>query len=114
MKKGIFSLAMLAVLISSGVILVSCGNERTLVGRWELHDDTNAPRGIVDGFEFISDGTGTMEGSRITWSAEDGRITIRNPPWGSQTVEYELSRSTLTLFHNRAANSFAVYRRVRQ
>ena len=93
MARRIFGLAMLAVLLSFGVILVSCSSERQLVGRWE---DVYGG-GFLD---FFSDGRGSWDGDAFTWSADRGRLLIVFG-WGdSETFDFEVSRSTLTFLYD--------------
>ena len=88
MARGIFGLAMLAVLLSFGMVLVGCSSERQLLGRWQGSDGT---------VEFFSDGRGSFDGDTFGWTVSRGRVRLDFGSWQYETVRFRVSGSTLTL-----------------
>ncbi|MDR2516680.1 MAG: hypothetical protein LBC88_04780, partial [Spirochaetaceae bacterium] len=72
----------------------ACGGS-SLVGRWELDKNGTYPRDSVEKIEFLSDGTGSMDGIKIEWKAEKGRVMVS--AFGqAQTESYKISGSKVT------------------
>jgi hypothetical protein len=124
MRNMVLVLGKVAVPLFFGVVLASCSRDPRLVGRWELVNATNAPLIVANEIEFFSNGTGRIimgEGllrltETFTWTARNRRLNMESSIFGltlMQTLDYELSGSTLTFFYDRATNSHSVYRRVR-
>jgi hypothetical protein len=88
MKRKITGLLCLTVL----ALLVSCGGGKSaLVGRWLLVEGR-----AFDSAEFLTDGTGIVDGNEVSWKVEKNRLFVSQ----SQQVlsfDYQLAGSKLTL-----------------
>jgi hypothetical protein len=83
-----------------------------LVGRWELDKNGTYPRDSVEKIEFLSDGTGSMDGMKIEWKAEKGRVMIS--AFGqAQTQNYKISGSKVIFCDDDGGNE-AYYNRVKK
>ena len=123
MNKKIRALALLVAVLAIGMTFLGCGNDTNrLVGTWVLTNTNNPPSGWVTAteIELFRDGTGRMNfGERsgfgilaLTWTAEGGRL--RYEIMGQFIIlDYEIRGSSLTLYNDRATNSFSVYERRR-
>jgi hypothetical protein len=91
MTNKIFKTEMTVIALVLIFVFVSCGgNNSKLAGNWVDEDGE-----II--LELFKDGTGRMEGERITWKDEKNRLIITDEEWGdSETFYYKLSGSTLT------------------
>jgi len=92
--KGKFILVFGILLISS---LISFGCSGTsispLVGKWAEEND---PKDVV--LEFFKDGSGIVDGSKVTWTAsENGQLTFKDTDGRTESYVYEISGSILTL-----------------
>jgi hypothetical protein len=93
MGKGKTVSAIIAMLLLLGIIaaITGCGGRSALIGRWE-------EEGMPDGetLEFFKDGTADLDGMPVEWNVKKGKLTVS--AFGmSQTINYEISGSTLTL-----------------
>ena len=82
---------MATFLASVAALLVATGPhlDRRLVGTWASGGET---------FMVLkADGTGSMEGSTVRWTAADGVLSVSAPGGGADRVGYEVVGTTLTL-----------------
>ena len=88
MNKKLVFLAMLVSLLACSLVFFSCGGDSSkLVGNWESEEDGSV-------FELFKDGTGNMDGTSITWTAENNRLMF-TALGQSISMDYKLSGNTL-------------------
>jgi len=90
--KGKALSAIISMLLLVGIIaaITGCGRS-ALIGKWE---EEGKPDG--EALEFFKDGTADLDGMPVEWNVKKGRLTVS--AFGmSQTINYEISGSTLTL-----------------
>ena len=105
-----FQNKIITLALSIILILVGCSQNSSLVGKWELESSTNWRSAAS--FEFFRNGTGEMGGMSITWRVINGNRINITMNGQSQTTDYSLSGSTLTLIYDSRSNDRAVYRKV--
>jgi hypothetical protein len=110
-KMKIVVLAMLVGILAFGLVLVSCNEKPSLIGIWELDRVENGPReGIVSEFVLFKDGTGDMGDGIIKWETKNNHITVT--AFGeTQSWEYILTGSTLTIIYDESTGHRAIYNR---
>ena len=91
--KGKTVSAIIAMLLLAGITaaITGCGGKSALIGRWE---EEGMPNG--EALEFFKDGTANLDGMPVEWEAKKGKLIFSF--FGmTQTVNYKISGSTLTL-----------------
>ena len=98
MKK---TLAMLLVIATLTIMLVSCGGSDSIIGTWKGEEE-----GVTMTIVFNDDGTGSVttlgQTVEITYTAEDGKLNATMEVLGTKTplfkdAEYSVSGSELTI-----------------
>jgi hypothetical protein len=96
MGKGKTVSAIITMLLLLGIIaaIMGCGGRSALLGRWEEINEGPYTATIL---EFFPDGNLDLDGLTVEWKAEKGLLMLSFFDI-TQTVNYKISDSTLTLF----------------
>ncbi|MDR2182446.1 MAG: hypothetical protein LBN92_07195, partial [Treponema sp.] len=83
---------LLACLTVPVLFLASCGGGKSaLVGRWLLVEGSG-----FDDAEFLTDGTGIVDGIEVNWKVEKNRMYVTHPQ-RAVSFDYQLTGSKLAL-----------------
>jgi len=96
MDKGRTLSAIVTILLLLGIIaaITGCGGRSALIGRWEEINEGPYAAAIL---EFFSDGNVDFDGLTVEWKVKKGRLMLSFFD-NTQTVNYKITDSTLTLF----------------
>ena len=95
MGKGKTVSTVITILLLVGIIaaITGCGERSALLGRWEEINEGPYTAAIL---EFFPDGNVDFDGLTVEWKVKKGRLMLSFLDI-TQTVNYEISGSTLTL-----------------
>ena len=97
MGRGKTVSAIITMLLLLGIIaaIMGCGGRSALLGKWEEIKNEGPYTAAI--LEFFPDGNVDFDGLTVEWKAEKGLLMLSFFDI-TQTVNYKISDSTLTLF----------------
>jgi len=92
-EKVVSAVFTMLLLLGITTAITGCGGKSALTGRWEEINEGTSAAAIL---EFFPDGNVDFDGLPAEWKVKKGQLTLS--AFGvTQTVNYKISDSTLTL-----------------